>query len=327
MAIYWNQTSKIDLMTDKEQNSKKASMIQEVVDGLQNKQKTLPSKYFYNEKGSQLFDEITELDEYYPTRTERKILEENVEEIALYLGEKVMLIEPGSGSSSKTKILLGNMENICCYIPMDISGEYLNKVAEQLRLEFPNISILPLAVDYTKPFELPESSPNARKVVFYPGSTIGNFKREKVEQFLKVIHDIVGKNGAVLIGADLKKDISVLENAYNDSKGITAEFNKNIFNHLNDVIDTDFNPELFDHRSIWNEEKGRIEMHLFVQEDHSLPINGDTIFFKKGESIHTENSHKYTLEGFSDMVSDWFDVKKVWMDDNKYFSVQYLEPK
>lgn len=314
-------------MTKEEQNSKRASMIQEVVDGLQNEQKTLPSKYFYDEKGSQLFDEITELEEYYPTRTERKILEDNVEEIALYLGEKVLLIEPGSGSSSKTKILLGNMENICCYIPMDISGDYLNKVAEQLRKQFPNITILPLAADYTQPFQLPESSPNARKVVFYPGSTIGNFKKEKVEQFLKVIHDIIGKDGAVLIGADLKKEVSVLEDAYNDSKGVTAAFNKNIFTHLNNVIGSDFKPELFDHKSVWNEEKGRIEMHLFVQEDHSLRINGDTIFLEKGESIHTENSHKYTLDGFSEMVSDWFEVKKVWMDDNEYFSVQYLEPK
>jgi dimethylhistidine N-methyltransferase len=314
-------------MTKEEQNTKRASMIQEVVDGLQNDQKTLPSKYFYDEKGSQLFDEITELEEYYPTRTERKILEDNVEEIALYLGKKVLLIEPGSGSSSKTKILLGNMDNICCYIPMDISGDYLNKVAGQLRKEFPNITILPLAADYTQPFQLPESSPDARKVVFYPGSTIGNFKREKVEQFLKVIHDIIGKDGAVLIGADLKKEIAVLEDAYNDSKGITAAFNKNIFSHLNKVIGSDFNPELFDHKSVWNEEKGRIEMHLFVKEDHSLRINGDTIFLEKGESIHTENSHKYTLDGFSEMVSDWFDVKKVWMDDNRYFSVQYLEPK
>lgn len=314
-------------MIETEQTSKKASMIEDVIDGLRKDQKTLPSKYFYDEKGSQLFDEITELEEYYPTRTERRILEDNVREIANYLGEQVLLIEPGSGSSSKTKILLGNMDNICCYIPMDISGDYLNKIAEQLRKEFPKISILPLAADYTKPFELPESSPDARKVVFYPGSTIGNFKKEKVEQFLKVIHDIIGKDGAVLIGADLKKEISILEAAYNDEKGTTAAFNKNIFTHLNREIGTAFEKDLFEHKAIWNEEKGRIEMHLFVKEDHSVDVNGDQIFFKKGESIHTENSHKYTLSGFAEMVSDWFEVKKVWTDENNYFSVQYLEPK
>ena len=286
-------------------------MLEEVVTGLSQQQKSLPSKFFYDEKGSKLFDDITELDEYYPTRTERRILENNITEIAEYLGEKVLLIEPGSGSSSKTKILLSNMENICCYIPMDISGDYLIKVAEQLRAEFPKIQILPLSADYTKPFDLPESSPDARKVVFYPGSTIGNFKMEKVHQFLKVIHDIIGKDGAFLIGVDLKKDIEVLKAAYNDSEGITSEFNKNILKHLNKELGLLFNPNLFDHKAIWNEEKGRIEMHLFATDDHSVTVDGKIIEFKKGESIHTENSHKYSLKEFADMVSDWFDVKKV----------------
>jgi len=314
-------------MTETELLSKKTSMLEEVITGLTQDQKILPSKFFYDERGSKLFDEITELEEYYPTRTERKILEDNVDEIEDFLGEKVLLIEPGSGSSSKTKILLKNMENICCYIPMDISGDYLYKVAEDLREEFPNVKINPLSADYTKPFELPESSPDARKVVFYPGSTIGNFKLEKVEQFLKVIHDIVEKDGAFLIGADLQKDIAVLEAAYNDSKEITAAFNKNLLVHLNREIGTSFNTDLFEHRAIWNEEKGRIEMHLFVLEDHSVIVGEESIEFIKGESIHTENSHKYTLAGFAEMVSDWFEVKKVWTDENNYFSVQYLEPK
>jgi len=314
-------------MTETELRFKKASMLEEVIIGLLRKQKTLPSKFFYDERGSKLFDEITELDEYYPTRTERKILEDNVEEIEEFFGEKVLLIEPGSGSSSKTKILLKNMENICCYIPMDISGDYLYKVANELSKEFPKVSIIPLSADYTKPFELPKSSPDARKVVFYPGSTIGNFKLEKVEQFLKVIYDIVGKDGAFLIGADLQKEISVLEDAYNDSKGVTAKFNKNLLVHLNREIGTSFDPDLFEHKAVWSDEKGRIEMHLFVLEDHFVEIGKELIEFKKGESIHTENSHKYTLEGFADMVSDWFEVKKVWTDEENYFSLQYLEPK
>lgn len=302
-------------------------MLDEVLMGLQQAQKTLPSKYFYDERGSGLFDEITELEEYYPTRTERKILHENVQEMEAFLGEEVLLIEPGSGSSEKTRILLDSMKNICCYIPMDISGDYLFKVADQLQIEYPGISIIPLSADYTKPFELPESSPNARRVVFYPGSTIGNFKKEKVTQFLEVIHSIIGKDGAFLIGADLKKDIGVLEAAYNDSKDVTAEFNKNILLHINRVTGTSFNIDLFDHKSIWNEEKGRIEMHLIANQDHAVQVGDTLIHFTKGESIHTENSHKYTLEGFQNMVSDWFEVKKVWMDENRYFSVQYLEPK
>jgi dimethylhistidine N-methyltransferase len=314
-------------MTETELITKKTSMLEEVITGLSKEQKTLPSKFFYDEKGSKLFDDITELEEYYPTRTERKILEENVSEIAEYLGEKVLLIEPGSGSSSKTKILLGSMDNICCYIPMDISGDYLYKVAEQLRIEFPNIQVLPLSADYTKPFKLPESRPDARKVVFYPGSTIGNFKMEKVEQFLKVIHDIIEDEGAFLIGTDLKKDIEVLEAAYNDTKGITADFNKNILTHLNRELGTSFNKNFFNHKAIWNEEKGRIEMHLFVKEDHAVQVGEKTIQFRKGESIHTENSHKYTLKEFADIVSDWFEVKKVWTDEKDFFSLQYLEPK
>ncbi len=315
-------------MTETELLEKKTSMLEEVLEGLlSNDQKTLPSKYFYDKKGSELFDAITELEEYYPTRTERRLLEENVKEIEQFLGEQILLIEPGSGSSSKTKILLEHMDNICCYIPMDISGDYLNKVAKQLREEFPKIKIQPLAADYTKPFELPEISPDARKVVFYPGSTIGNFKMEKVEQFLKVIHDIIGKDGALLIGADLIKDQSVLEAAYNDSKEITADFNKNILTHLNREIGSDFDPEKFSHKATWNDNKNRIEMHLFAEEDHSVTIGDKEIRFKEGESIHTENSHKYSLESFQKMVADWFEVKKVWTDEKDYFSLQYLEPK
>lgn len=309
-----------------EQASSKV-MLKEVVEGLSLPQKSLPSKYFYDEKGSQLFDEITELEEYYPTRTERWILENYVEEIASYLGEEVELVEPGSGSSEKTRILLANMSNICCYVPMDISGDYLFKVAEQLQADYPNVRIMPLQADYTQPFELPEYSPTARKVVFFPGSTIGNFRKERIELFMNVMSGMVGKEGALVIGADLKKDIKVLEAAYNDSKEITAAFNKNILAHINHKLGSDFNTELFDHKSIWNERDSRIEMHLIVNKSHSVQVNGTVINFEKGETIHTENSHKYTLDGFAEMVSRWFEVKKVWTDERDYFSVQYLEPK
>ncbi|MFA5668767.1 MAG: L-histidine N(alpha)-methyltransferase [Balneolaceae bacterium] len=314
-------------MTDLEIEAQKGNMAEEVLAGLTSLQKTLPSKYFYDKKGSEIFDKITELEEYYPTRVERHILETYVHEMATVIGETVELIEPGSGSSDKTRILLQNMSNICCYIPMDISGDYLFKVADQLQKDFPKIKIVPLQADYTQTFELPLTNPKARKVVFFPGSTIGNFKKERVNLFLEMISKLVGNDGALLIGVDLKKDITVLEAAYNDKKGVTAAFNKNILVHINNELNTNFNLDLFEHRAIWNEEASRIEMHLFVKESHSVLFAGREIQFRKGETIHTENSHKYTLSGFAEMVSNWFEVKKVWTDEQDYFSVQYLEPK
>lgn len=250
--------------------TKKQAIINEIVEGLSHTPKQLPSKYFYDEVGSRLFDEITELDEYYPTRTERKILEDNLEEMGQLLGDDVELIEPGSGSSEKTRILLDHLPNIHIYVPIDISGDYLFKVADKLQEEYPQISIEPLAADYTRPFELPDRHPDARRIVFFPGSTIGNFRLNKVQRFFSVIADIVGKKGGVLIGVDLKKDIQILEDAYNDAKGITAEFNKNMLTHLNNLIDTDFNIENYKHKAVWVEDKGAIEMRLYSKNDHSV---------------------------------------------------------
>ncbi|MCP9291490.1 L-histidine N(alpha)-methyltransferase [Gracilimonas sediminicola] len=303
------------------------SMRDEVLYGLTGPQKSLPSKYFYDERGSKIFDEITELEEYYPTRTERDILKQNVEEIGCHLGDEVILIEPGSGSSDKTRILLKGLNNIAGYIPIDISGEYLFSVASELQKAFPEITIEPLQADYTHSINLPDSLPEGRKVVFFPGSTIGNFKRDTVDRFLAVVADIVGREGAFLIGVDLKKEVEVLLAAYNDSKGVTAAFNRNILRHINRELGTDFDPDLFDHKAIWNEEESRIEMHLVCKEDHEVVVNGTCISFRKGECIHTENSHKYTLEEFGEIVSPWFEVKKVWTDEKDWFSLQYLEPK
>jgi dimethylhistidine N-methyltransferase len=303
------------------------SMLREVKHGLSQPQKTLPSKYFYDEKGSRLFDQITELEEYYPTRTERTILERNVKEIGGYLGEHVLLIEPGSGSSDKTRILLSNLDNISTYIPIDISGDYLFKVGEMLQEEYPCIKITPYQADYMYPFTLPDIPDDGRHVVFFPGSTIGNFKRDTVNRFLSVMSDIAGPSGAFLIGVDLKKEVPILEAAYNDKKGITAAFNKNMLHHVNQSLGTDFNPEAYVHKAIWNEKEGRIEMHLLSLKDQKVQVDGEMISIKKGESIHTENSHKYTLQGFQEIVAPWFKVKKVWTDENNWFSLQYLETK
>lgn len=302
-------------------------MRDEVLHGLTEPQKSLPSKYFYDERGSKLFEKITELEEYYPTRTERFILQHNVEEMGCYMGEEVILIEPGSGSSDKTRILLKELNNIAGYIPIDISGDYLFSVASELQKAFPGITIEPLQADYTHSIDLPDSLPEGRKVFFFPGSTIGNFKRDTVDRFLKVVADIIGRKGAFLIGVDLKKEADVMLAAYNDSKGVTAEFNKNILRHINRELCTDFDPGLFGHKAIWNEDESRIEMHLICKEDHEVEVDGTCISFSEGESIHTENSHKYTLTEFSEVVSSWFEVKKVWTDEKDWFSLQYLEPK
>jgi dimethylhistidine N-methyltransferase len=307
--------------------TKKQSVINEIIDGLSRSPKFLPSKYFYDEVGSKLFDEITELDEYYPTRTERKILEDNLVEMGQLLGDDVELIEPGSGSSEKTRILLDHLPNIHIYVPIDISGDYLFKVAEKLQEEYPDISIEPLAADYTRPFELPDRHPDARRIVFFPGSTIGNFRLNKVQRFFSIIAQIVGKKGGVLIGVDLKKDIQILEEAYNDSKGITADFNKNMLTHLNSLIDTDFDINNYQHKAVWVEDKGAIEMRLYSKNNHTIKLNGHSFEMIEGEYLHTENSHKYTIEEFSSIVSPWFEIEKVWMDDQKLFSVQYLVPR
>lgn len=305
----------------------KNTMLEEVLSGLQHPQKALPSKYFYDEKGSKLFDRITELEEYYPTRTERQILEENIQEIGNALGEEVILIEPGSGSSNKTRILLEQLDTISAYVPIDISGEYLFDIGRELQLSYPNIEIRPHIADYTRSFTLPELNASGRRVIFFPGSTIGNFKRDTVDRFLKVVAGIVGNDGGFLIGVDLKKDTGVLEAAYNDREGVTALFNKNILDHLNRKLNTDFEPDKFRHKAIWNEDEGRIEMHLYAKEAQEVRINGSVISFQKGESIHTENSHKYTLNEFEEIVSPWFKVKKIWTDSNQLFSLQYLVPK
>lgn len=306
---------------------KQKTVINEIVDGMKKSPKLLPSKYFYDEVGSRLFDEITLLDEYYPTRTERKILESNLVEIGEKLGNNVELIEPGSGSSEKTRILLDHLDNITCYVPIDISGKYLMQVAEKLRSEYPNIDIEPLVADYTRPFELPDTHPDARRIVFFPGSTIGNFRLNTVQRFFSVIADIVGTSGGVLIGVDLKKDIRILEAAYNDAKGITAEFNKNMLTHLNRLISSDFDVSNYEHKAVWNEEKGAIEMRLYSNTDHAVHINGHSFDITKGEYLHTENSHKYSQTEFEQIVSPWFKVAKVWTDDDNLFSVQYLVPK
>lgn len=298
---------------------------EDVLEGLKKNQKSLPSKYFYDERGSELFEKISSLDEYYLTDAELEILQNYSEEISETIGPNNLIIEFGSGSSKKTRLLLKELDEITGYIPVDISGEFLFEEAEKLRSEFPSLDITPIAADYTKPFEINVNGHAERRVIFFPGSTIGNFTPDQARNFLFQSADLLGKNGGLLIGVDLKKDPEVLNNAYNDSKEVTAEFNKNLLRRINRELSGDFDLEQFKHRAFYNEEQGRIEMYLMSLDNQSVNIAGETIDFKKGEMIHTENSYKYTVEEFEELISERYSLKKTWLDSKEQFSVHYFE--
>ena len=308
-----------------ELNAPQRQMFEEVVEGLRRPQKMIPSKFFYDERGSELFEEITLLDEYYPTRTETRILEDHIEEIAEAVGEQSVIVELGSGNSTKTRLLLDHMSDISAYVPVEISEEYLMKTVRSLKDEYPDLSIKPVCADYTKPFRIPPIAKTFEYyVIFYPGSTIGNFRPERAQQFLKTISRLLVPGGGMLIGVDLKKGRDTLEAAYNDAKGVTAQFNLNMLLRLNRELNADFQIDNFEHLAFYNEEKGRIEMHLKSNTRQEVHLNGEAIHFEEGETIHTENSYKYSLNEFRALVNDWFKVERVWTDEDDLFSMQYL---
>ncbi len=300
-------------------------LLEEILVGLSKEQKELPCKLFYDKKGSELFDQITALPEYYPTRTEIGIIKSNIDEIAKCIGKNSLLVELGSGSSMKIRLLLGGLKEISAYVPLDISYNHLIESTNTLSKDFPDIRIIPLCVDYTKPFEFPKFDFEWEKlVVFYPGSTIGNFHPSYARKFLANVAKRTGKGSGLLIGVDLKKDKAVIENAYNDTKGITAEFNLNILYRLNSDIGFNFDTDKWEHSAIYNENQGRIEMHLVSLTNQRVSHNGSKISFDKDESIITEYSYKYSLDEFEELIKDYYNVQKVWVDSNKRFSLQYL---
>lgn len=299
----------------------------EVVEGLSLPQKQLPSKLFYDEKGSALFDKICRLEEYYPTRTELMLMKDNIEDIISTLGEKINFVEFGSGSSLKTRLLLTNMDKISTYVPIDISEEHLFKTAESLSARYPGLKILPVAADYTKPFELPAEVRNEKNIIaYFPGSTIGNFTKEQAREFVIGAASVVGHEGGFLLGTDMQKDIKVLEAAYNDSKGITAEFNLNLLEHLNREFDFNFDISRFEHKAIYNQTEGRIEMYLESLIKQDIKSGDFTFTLEKNERILTEYSHKYTVEIVRELVNGYFEVEKFWTDENEYFGLFFLKP-
>jgi len=296
-----------------------------VLTGLQKTQKRIPSKFLYDERGSELFDRICELDEYYPTRTEMSIMRGSIDAMAEAIGPRTRLVEYGSGSSLKTRILLDHLEDLAAYVPVDISKEHLAAAADALAEDYPAIPVQPVCADYTTAFELPEPPlPAARTVAYYPGSTIGNFRRDDARAFLERVARTVGEDGGLLIGVDLKKDVDVLKAAYDDSEGVTAAFTKNLLRRMNRELDATFDLEAFEHQVVWNADRGCIESHLRSTTARTVSVAGETVEFEEGETIHTEDSHKYTLDGFAALANKaGFQVSRVWTDDQSYFSVQY----
>ncbi len=299
---------------------------EEVLAGLRATPKLIPCKYFYDERGSHLFERICELDEYYPTRTELGIMEAHAGEMATRLGAGCLLIEFGSGSSRKTRLLLERLEDPAGYVPVDISRATLARAAEALARERPELPVLPVCADYTHRFELPPvPRPVKRRAVYFPGSTIGNFGPDEARGFLAEIAALVGPGGALLIGVDLRKAREILEPAYDDAQGVTAAFNLNLLERINRELGADFDLDRFAHRARWSEDRGRVEMHLVSRIDQTVRIDGVPVRFAAGETIHTENSYKYELGEFAKLAAlAGFQVRRVWTDPRQLFSVQFL---
>src|SRR5690606_27839598 len=276
-----------------------------VLAGLRKSPKELSPVWFYDRLGSFLFDSICELPEYYITRTELEIMRAHAAEMAQHIGRNPAIIELGSGTSLKTRTLLDHMEMPATYIPVDISREHLMDAAAALARDYPQLRVLPVCADFTQPFDLPPALLAAaeRRVVYFPGSTIGNFEQPHAIALLSQIRRLIGAAGAVLIGVDLRKDPRTLIRAYDDSAGVTAEFNINALRHLNRELGADFDLEGFEHRAVWVDEHSRIELHLVSKRDQIVHLGGQEIRFARGERLHTESCHKYTLESFANLAA------------------------
>ena len=304
-----------------------AEFLDDVLRGLSSVSRSVPSKYFYDDIGSTIFDEICKLDEYYPTRVESEIMHRYGNEIACRLGANVRLIEYGSGSSLKTRILLDRLVDPCLYVPVDISNEHLSRMADTLATDYPLLSVAPVAADFTRPFEVPKSRFEARRTcVYFPGSTIGNFLQEEAIQLLADIADRCERGDGLLIGFDLRKDKDVLEKAYNDRAGVTAAFNKNLLHRMNSDLGANFDTRQFGHHAFFNDAAGRIEMHLVSLREQSVDIADHLFRFDRNETILTEYSQKYSISDFEQMTAQvGWQCKETWSDKRDYFAVMYLE--
>ena len=305
-------------------DSGREAFLASVLDGLAAPRKTLEAKYFYDARGSRLFDLITELDAYYLTNAETALLQTHAREIAERVGAGATLVEFGSGSSVKTRILLQAMKDLRAYVPIDISGAHLDAAAKRLAADC-GLPVIPLHADYTRVFALPREVPRGRLVGFFPGSTIGNFEPPAASAFLEQARELLGAGARFLVGADLQKDRARLEAAYNDSRGVTAAFNLNLLVRINRELGGDFDLGAFRHKAFYNAEEGRIEMHLESTRPQSVELAGRRFDFAAGETIHTENSYKYSLESFAALARDGgWRREAVWQDPEGLFSAHLL---
>ena len=297
---------------------------EEVLSSLSEEPKRLSPKYFYDEIGSKLFDQITELPEYYPTRTEIALLKQHREEIGTIVGPDSCLIEYGGGSSLKVRLLLETLRP-SSYVPVDISRDHLEQSARKLFHDYDWLSVYPTSADYSEPFELPSVAAQAPRIAFFPGSSIGNFEPTEAENFLRTVAQVIGPKSYLLIGVDRKKDRATLEAAYNDSQGVTAAFNLNILTHLNERLDATFDVCRFEHEAIYDEEAGCIRMYLRSTGEQVVTVAGTPFRFEAGERIHTENSYKYAPQEFIALAHrGGFEVERAWTDENERFSLFLL---
>lgn len=298
--------------------------------GLHARPQRLPSKYFYDEAGSVLFDQICTLPEYYPTRTETGILHDNIASVCDAIGSGSLLIEPGCGSCDKTRIILDYHDDLAGFVPIDISGDYLKSIAQEIQEQHPRLPVQPLALDFMQPFDLPETdseASDARRVVFYPGSTLGNFVPSQARKFLAQMASLIGKDGRLILGLDQKKDPAILEKAYDDEQGVTAAFNLNMLHHLNRRLGQSvFDVSAFRHRARWNEGESRIEMHLVSRYKQNLMLQEKRYTFEKDDYIVTEFSHKYTDESLKELIAGLFEITQVWKDDDGMFGLYCIKP-
>jgi L-histidine N-alpha-methyltransferase len=296
---------------------------EDVLQGLAGAQKSLPSRWLYDPRGCELFEQITTLPEYYPTRTETAILTEHAAELAEFCGSAAHLVEYGAGAGIKTEIVVGALHSPRSYVPVDIAGEFLDMTAERYRRRFSNLAVNPVVADFTSDFSLPSGVlGEGRRVAFFPGSTIGNLNAKEAGLLLQRMRRQVGPQGAAIIGVDLKKDCNVLLPAYDDSAGVTAAFNRNILVRINRELDGQFAAAHFRHIARWNEAESAVEMHLESPIDQVIAVAGRGFGFRRGETIHTESSRKYEIKAFSELARrhGWH-TQRLWTDAQRRFAV------
>ncbi len=300
------------------------SLREEVHRGLTLEPKAIPPKFFYDERGSQLFDLICEQPEYYPTRTEIAILQDNARAIAELAGRGALLIELGSGASKKVRLLLEALQP-AAYLGVDISRDFLRASTERLAQDYPWLEVHAACADFSTGLSLPQCPASYRRLAFYPGSSIGNFEPHEAVAFLRGVREVLGNDGAMLVGVDLKKDKSLLDAAYNDARGVTADFNLNLLHRIRNELDSDIDPDAFAHHAFYDESRGRVEMHLVSEKPLSVRVEDRGYSFAAGESIHTECSYKYSVAEFQALAARaGYTPRAVWTDERGLFSVHFL---